>query len=79
MIAGEIRDVASLAELRDCPPGAVIADARGWIGTLAPRAGSMLSDGVYWTGAGGRFGNATISFPVQAWWPRHPALLSRGA
>ena len=79
MIAGEIRDIATLAELRDLPPGAVICDARGWIGTLAQRAGSMLVDGVYWTGSGGRFGGDSINFPVQAWWPRHPALVAKGA
>lgn len=78
MIAGEIRVVADLAALRECPPHAVIADARGQIGTLAQRPASPMAGGVYWTGRGGICGTETIIFPVQAWWPTHPALAKAG-
>lgn len=78
MIAGEIRVVASLENLRECPPHTVISDARGRIGTLAQRRSSPLSGGVYWTGHGGLCDASTIDFPVQAWWPEHPAL-AKGA
>lgn len=79
MIAGEIRAIADLTELRECPPHTVISDARGHIGTLAQRKSSTLSGGVYWAGMGGVCDTSTIEFPVQAWWPDHPALVSGGA
>lgn len=79
MIAGEIRDITSYADLRDCPPGAVICDGRGRAGTLATRPSSTLAEGIYWAGVGGISGNETITFPVQAWWPRHPTLVAKGA
>jgi hypothetical protein len=75
---GEVRTVATLVELRDCPPHTVIADARGQIGTLAQRASSPLAGGVYWAGHGGLCDTSTIEFPVQAWWPAHPEL-AKGA
>ncbi|WP_010540403.1 hypothetical protein [Dietzia alimentaria] len=78
MIAGEIRAVADLAELRECPPHTVICDARGQVGRLAQRASSALSDGVHWAGWGGFCDASTIIFPVQAWWPKHPALVEAG-
>lgn len=78
MTDGEIRVVASLEELRACPPHTVIADARGQIGTLAQRPASALPGGVYWAGFGGLRGTETIVFPVQAWWPAHPALTKAG-
>lgn len=74
MNAGEVRIVATLEELRECPPHTVISDARGQIGTLAQRPASALPGGVYWTGHGGLCNTSTIAFPVQAWWPGHPAL-----
>lgn len=77
-MAGEIRVVADLAELRECPPHTAIADARGQIGTLAQRHSSSLAGGVYWAGHGGLCDTSTINFPVQAWWPEHPAL-AKGA
>lgn len=79
MIAGEIRAVADLAALRECPPHTVISDARGHIGTLAQRQSSVLAGGVYWAGMGGVCDTSTIEFPVQAWWPAHPALVAGGA
>lgn len=79
MIAGEVRAVADLTALRECQQGTVISDARGQIGTLAPRPSSLLPGGVYWTGRGGLYDTSTIEFPVQAWWPEHPALVSGGA
>lgn len=78
MIAGEVRVVADLAALRECPPHTVIADARGQIGTLAQRASSPLAGGVFWAGAGGLCDASTVEFPVQAWWPAHPEL-AKGA
>lgn len=78
MIAGEVRVVTDLAALRECPPHTVIADARGQIGTLAQRPSSPLSGGVFWTGYGGLCDTSTIAFPVQAWWPQHPALAEAG-
>lgn len=78
MIAGEVRVVADLVELRECPPHTVIADARGQIGTLAQRASSALAGGVFWAGRGGVYDASTVEFPVQAWWPEHPAL-AKGA
>lgn len=77
MRAGEVRTVATLEELRDCPPHTVIADARGWAGILAQRATSPLAGGVYWAGTGGLCGADSIEFPVQAWWPDHPDLAAR--
>lgn len=78
MTEGEVRTVATLVELRECPPHTVIADAQGRIGTLAQRPSSPLSGGVYWTGYGGLCDTSTIDFPVQAWWPQHPALAEAG-
>lgn len=78
MIADEIRAVADLSALRECPPHTVIADARGKVGTLAQRQLSALAGGVYWAGRGGISDTSTIEFPVQAWWPRHPALVTAG-
>ena len=78
MTEGEVRTVATLVELRDCPPHTVIADARGRIGTLAQRHSSTLAGGVYWTGHGGLCDTSTIEFPVQVWWPAHPEL-AKGA
>lgn len=75
MIAGQIRDVATLEELRELPVHAVISDARGWCGILAQRAQVPLVGGVYWAGSGGVCDASTIEFPVQAWWPRHPSLV----
>lgn len=78
MNAGEVRLVADLAALRECPPHTVISDARGQIGTLAQRPSSALAGGVYWAGYGGRCDTSTIAFPVQAWWPKHPTLAKAG-
>ncbi|MDV6299982.1 hypothetical protein R3P82_12765 [Dietzia maris] len=78
MIAGEVRVVDDLAALRECPPHTAISDARGRIGTLAQRHSSTLAGGVYWAGHGGLCDASTIEFPVQAWWPEHPAL-AKGA
>ena len=78
MTEGEVRLVATLEELRACPPHAVIADARGQIGTLAQRPSSPMSGGVYWAGCGCLCDTSTIAFPVQAWWPAHPALVTAG-
>lgn len=78
MIDGEVRVVADLAALRECPPHTVISDARGQIGTLAQRSSSSLPGGVFWAGYGGLCDTSTIVFPVQAWWPDHPALVGAG-
>lgn len=78
MIAGEVRTVASLEELRELPAFAVISDARGQVGTLAARSSSPLPGGVYWAGAGGLCDAGSIQFPVQAWWPEHPARAGGG-
>lgn len=79
MIAGQIRTVTSLEELRELPAHAVISDARGWCGVLAQRATSPLVGGVYWAGTGGICDAGSIEFPVQAWWPDHPDLVKVGA
>nr|WP_241737283.1 hypothetical protein [Dietzia sp. CQ4] len=64
--------------MRECPPHTVISDARGKVGTLAQRQLSALMGGVYWAGRGGVSDTSTIEFPVQAWWPDHPAVVAGG-